>query len=418
MTGVFREAKQVKAAYRLLDGEATTHAGVCAGHFEHVRRRSREAGLHLLIEDTTALDYHGLSSCQGLGPIGEAFTRGLWLHSTLAVRLEERATDGQWEPRVLGLFDQQAWARENGVMEDRGTRKEQLSRARESQRWAKALEAQKVERDAACQWVYVADRESDIYEVLARCEAGGARFVIRASQDRALEDGDIHVFDAVARAPCLGEQQIEVRPQGKAKRVARLQVRATTVKLRGPQRPGGRPEGRTVNVVEVREVDPPQGQEPICWRLLTDLPIDGVEAVWRVVRIYRYRWLIEEFHKAMKTGLGVEDSQLSTARRLMALAGILSVVATFLLDLKLLARAEDTRPVDVDAMDADMLAVLERKQGRPPEAWTAATLLIAIAKLGGFLARKRDGPPGWLTIWRGWQTLLLLVEGYKLAKPP
>lgn len=80
---------------------------------------------------------------------------------------------------------------------------------------------------------------------------------------------------------------------------------------------------------------------------MTDLPIDGVEAAWRVVRIYRYRWLIEEFHKALKTRLGVEDSQLSTARRLMALAGILSVVATFLLDLKLLARAEDTRPMDV-----------------------------------------------------------------------
>lgn len=254
--------------------------------------------------------------------------------------------------------------------------------------------------------------------MFARCAAAHARFVIRANQDRALSEEDRHVFEAVASSPCLGRRTIELRHQGRPKRQVTLEARAVSATLRPPWRPGTTLAPQPVNIVEVREVDPPQGEEPLCWRLLTDLPIDTIDDVWRVVDLYRCRWLIEEFHKALKTGLGVEESQLSTAPKLMALTGVLSVVATLLLDLKMQARVDPDQPLDPKHADDDMLAVLEHKQGRPAAGWTTATLLIAIAKLGGYLARKNDGPPGWLTIWRGWQTLLLLIEGYRLARDP
>lgn len=427
MTSVFDSAKTIKAAYRLWDSEAVTHEAVTAAHVAHVRELCRQPGLVLLIEDTSALEYQSRSACAGLGPIGEAFTQGLWLHSTLAARCEGWREDGMAKLRLLGLFDQQAWARTGGVQTKPRRKIDTLQRDRESQRWARSLTQVKAPAPLAFPafpghdagpWVYVADRESDIYEAFGRCAQGNARFVIRANQDRALHDDDCHVFDAVASTPCLGRRTVQLRRPGCKTRDVALEVRATPVTLRPPWRPGLKLSPQKINIVEVREVDPPPNEEPLCWRLLTDLPIDTLEQVWRVVDIYRSRWLIEEFHKALKTGLGVEESQLSTATKLMTLTGVLSIVATLLLDLKLQARGEPDQPIDPPQADDDTLAVLEHKQGRPAGGWTVTTFLIAIAKLGGYLNRKGDGPPGWLTLWRGWQTLLLLTEGYRLARDP
>ncbi|MEX2215258.1 MAG: IS4 family transposase [Phycisphaeraceae bacterium] len=424
MTSVFDSPKSIKAAYRLWDCPAVTHDSVIAAHVAQVRQRCREPGQVLLIEDTSALEYHSRDACTGLGPIGEDFTQGFWLHTTLAVRCDDEASRGGSrchdlsKLRVIGLFDQQAWARPQGVRKTPKRKCETLRRDRESQRWARSLQQVKAPADDNTCWIYVADRESDIYEVFDRCAQSNTRFVIRANQDRALHEEDRHIFEAVAASPCLGQRTIELRRPGLKTRQATLEARAITVTLRAPWRPDSTLVPRQVNIIEVREVNPPAGEEPLCWRLLTDLPIDTIEQMWRVVDIYRGRWLIEEFHKALKTGLGVEQSQLSTADKLMALTGVLSVVATMLIDLKLQARADPDRPLEPGQVDDDVLAVLEHKQGRPPDGWTAAAILIAIAKLGGYMARKRDGPPGWLTIWRGWQIILLLVEGYRLARDP
>ena len=134
----------------------------------------------------------------------------------------------------------------------------------------------------------------------------------------------------------------------------------------------------------------------------------------RIVGAYSARWLIEEYHKALKTGTGLQESQLETAHGLQALLGILSLVATRLLSLKLVARAEPQAQVEIGALGPEAWAVLEAKFGRPTDGWTCRAALVAIARLGGFLARKHDGDPGWLTLWRGWQRLVSLAEGYAL----
>lgn len=151
--------------------------------------------------------------------------------------------------------------------------------------------------------------------------------------------------------------------------------------------------------------------------LLTDLPVGTLAECLRVVRVYRLRWLIEEFHKALKTGLRAERSQLGDYRRLSSLVGILSVVAASLVDAKCSARAAAGAAEELDAARADpaVLTVLTRlhppAEGKPTRRW----FWVSIARLGGFLARKGDGDPGWLTLWRGWQTLMLMVKGYELS---
>ena len=416
ITSVMDRPADSDAAYRLFDCPQVTHANVTAEHYRQVREAVCRPGTYLLIEDSTTLGYPGLEQAQGLGPIGEDCTRGLWLHTTLAVG---RSGD---TAEVLGLLGQQWWARSTEKRRRRksnGRGKEsnharQKREDRESKRWVRTLIEMAGQRAMGCQWIYVADRESDIYEVLLACRNAEVSYVVRSAYSRVLVDEEQgYLKEAAAIAPLKGYKTIELPRE---KRQARLEIRSTSVELRGPSRPGGRLANQRVNLVQVKEIDVPEGGEAVQWTLLTDLPIQTLEQCLEVVAIYCQRWLIEEFHKALKTGLKVEKSQLSDARRLSALAGILSVIATRLVGMKLAARREPEAAVKVGeaGVSQGMLAVLMRLYP-PKEGPTWRWLWRSIAMKGGFMGRKGDGDPGWLTIWRGWQRLQPLVRGYVLA---
>jgi hypothetical protein len=419
ISSVIAGTHQAKAAYRLLDNSSVTHDAVVAAHCRQVRARLNEPGVTLLIEDTTAIAYPGLKQSRGLGPIGEGFTRGYWLHSTLAARWEPGVGPGDSDHcRPIGLVHQHAWARPAQRPRRRkssGRGKESNSARqkrtdRESVRWAASLSALPAERNPDAAPIYVADRESDIYEVFGRCVAAKASFVIRAVHARAIAD-DADLMSAASDAPIRGRLELELPRQD---RKATLELRGATLELRGPPRPGGRPANVTLNVVRVREVAAPADVEPLEWTLLTDQPTETLADCDRVTRIYRCRWMIEEFHKALKTGLGVELSQLSDYRRLSALAGIMSVVSAHLLQMKWAARTMGDVPLETELEQEPMVKVLARIHP-PAGVKTPCWLWTSIARLGGYQARKSDGPPGWLTIWRGWQTLQHILKGYQLA---
>lgn len=409
----------VKAAYRLFDSEQVTHEAVLAAHRRVVAEAmATSAGTYLLIEDTTSIT-PASSDASGLGPVdNQGRTRGFWLHSTLAVRLEfADAVSEQNTVDVIGLFQQRAWVREEEKKPAQESKEQRLSRDRESQRWAAALADLKAAK--AARYIYLADRESDIWEVFERCGQAGVSFVIRCAQDRALAGEEGRVRAAVGALAVRETREVELpRSQGEAARSAQLELRYGPLEINSPDRPG-RPAGsssRRVNVVYLREVNAPAGVEPVEWLLLTDLPVESVAAAWRVVAIYKRRWLIEEFHKGLKTGAGMEHSQLSTARRLMAWCAVLSVVTTWLLRQKLRCALPEQPPLDPKDADADLIELLEKRRGRPKEGWTAKTLTHAIARAGGFLGRKGDGNPGWQTLWRGWHRLHHQLIGYRLAK--
>ncbi len=417
ITSVIRDRHQATAAYRLLDNDRVTHEAVIASHCAQVLEATASPGDYLLIEDTTSIAYPGLKEAQGLGPIGEVYTRGLWAHQTLAVKVD-------WErgqQTLLGLLGQRVWARPpvdkrtHDIHSRESNHARPLRDDRESQRWMTALDDAGGTLNGTT-WTYVADLESDIYELFQRSSVNDWSYVIRASQPRSLAQADAKesLLSAAASAPVKGCVRVALSHPGCE---MLLEVRATTLTLRGPSRPGGRLANHTLNVVYARQLDAAAGQEPACWILLTDLPIDTLKQCERILSIYRHRWLVEELHKALKTGLKVEASQLSDARRLGALIGILSVVAVFLLQHKLAARTDPNTPLTPAAIDRSMLAVLGKvdpPRGPPTQRW----FWRGIAKLGGFQNRPSDGDPGWLTLWRGWQTLMILVRGYDLAKEP
>jgi len=410
----FPDWAELKAAYRFFDQRGVTFERVQTPHVARTRAACRQPGEYLLIEDTTLLDYSHHPAAQDLGPIGNGAGRGFELHSTLAVRVEAWTLAQRPEGVVVGLLGQQL--RTPRAAPAGESARARLSRPRKTQTWAAALQAAG-RPPAGCQWIYVADRESDFYEPIQTCQQHGVDYVIRAAHDRRLAEDAGHVRATLARAPVLGQSLVSVRARGgQPARTARVELRSVRVALDGPWRPAGwQPPLRDVGVVEVREVQGPAGvQEPLHWILLTSLPGGTLAEAQRVVGRYTARWWIEEYHKALKSGAGVEASQLERADRLAPLIAVLAVVAVRLLSAKLLARSRPDSFEAAVSFGPEMLALLEQKRGRPAGGWTNRNVLVATARLGGFLARKGDGMPGWQTLWRGWQRLMRMCEGVNL----
>jgi hypothetical protein len=407
----FPDWAELKAAYRLFEQRGVTFESILTPHWERTQAACREAGEYLIIEDTTNLDYTDHHpATQDLGVIGDGSGRGFELHNALAVRVEAWSLEQRPEGVVIGLFGQRC---STPRPKAKGKKETRYTQPRKTQCWAAALEFCPGPPPGA-QWIYLGDRESDFYEPMEICWRRGIDFVIRGYHDRRLAAEEGHLFERLAQAPVLGQTTVEVRARaGQPARTAIVQARAVRVDLDGPWRPGGwRAPLTGIYAVEVSEVDAPAGvKEPLHWILLTTLPCKTWAQVQRVIGRYTARWWVEEFHKALKTGAGVEDSQLERAYKLESLIAVLSVVAVRLLSTKFLAR---TRPESFEAAESfgpEMLELLEKKIGKPKGGWTNANVLIATARLGGFPARKRDGMPGWQTIWRGWHRLMWMAEG-------
>lgn len=407
----------LRAAYRLFAEADVTHKAIVAPHRQRVAQACLAQGQYLLVEDTTTLSFNTHPATADLGPVNDQGGKGFLVHNTLALRVADWDRHQVPTVTVLGLAGQQCWSRPKKGLKPKDKSKEgRLKRPRESARWAASLEAWP-QALLGVQWIYVADRESDIYEVFERCAARGADWVIRAAQARALMAEGSSVFSAVAQAPVRGHLSVKLRARpGQPTHRMRAALRASTVTLRGPWRPGGEAAPRTLQVVEVRQLDAPGRSNPLVWVLLTSLPIGTLAQIKRIIGCYTQRWLVEEFHKALKSGTQMEASQLATGRALQALCAVLSLVALRLLETKLHARAFPNEPVRPGQFAPELIRLLAAKLGRPVGDWTQRTVWRGIARCGGFLNRKGDGEPGWTTIWRGWRSLLIMAEGIVLYR--
>jgi len=273
------------------------------------------------------------------------------------------------------------------------------------------------------------DRGADDFEVHCRAQRIGADWVGRVkSRHRRVRDQNGHegaLSDVLAGLPVAGGYTLELRarPKQPARR-AKVTVSFAQVTVLVPRQPAASlkaldPKPISQWVVGACELDPPAGlKEPIDWVLLTSLPVGTLAGAMEVIGYYEKRWLIEEWHKALKTGCQVESRQLQTSHGLEAVAGVLSVVAVRLLQLKEVGRRHPERAA-VELVPAHYVELVRRAQrrGRPGE-WTIRDFFRGVAGLGGFLGRKGDGEPGWITIWRGWQVLHWMLTGARLASQP
>jgi len=401
---------ELKAAYRFFSQPKNHYEAILRPHWQRTLEQCQEPGEYLLIEDTTFLDYSAHRATQELG-INGSRGRGLRLHSTLALAVKGWDEEQRPQTELVGLLHQHCWAQAPRPKGE--ARSKCFARPhRCSQRWAQVLKEGPAPA-AQSRWIWVADREADFYEPIQRCQQRGVDFIIRARTLRRVAGAAGGLLDVLEQGQVLGEQEIELRARpGMAARRAVVQLRSHRVSLPGPWRPGGfLEELKPLNVLEVKELHPPQGVEPLHWVLLTSLPCQDLEAARRVAGRYGGRWHIEEFHKALKSGAGVEESQLEQAYRLQSLIAVLSLVALRLLHTKLAARVPQQPPLEPEVIAPEALQILEARVGKPEGPWTASTFWLAVAKLGGFIGRKSDGSPGWKNIWRGWKRLIWMTQG-------
>ena len=416
----------IKAAYQFFADPSVTPDELQARHCELTMAQLHQPGTYLLIEDTTEPSWGGPTKRLGLGRSGaqKSQRQGFQVHTTLAVcwptTAAPTATGHRPPVVVLGIADQQMQVR--GDAPPHETRHARLLRARESQVWEVATtRLGTAPEHPAIRWVRVCDRGADIYEFLAGCHTEGHGYVVRAAQDRAVVSaaGVVtgHLFERARQALNLGEFNLGLRARhAQAARTAQLSVSATRLTLRAPWRPGhGRGTWRplTCTVVRVWEAAPPDGVEGLEWFLLCDAAVTTFAQALESALQYATRWLVEEFHKVLKTGLGIEQLQLETGAALMAAVALLSVVAVRLLHLREVVRLMPEAPAPASGLEPLELAVLAAQTNR--QLTTVREVALAVGRLGGHLNRKSDGLPGWITLWRGYVTLQSLVDGVRLA---
>jgi hypothetical protein len=412
---------ELMGLYRLMEADPVTHDAVVEPHCRRTRQLAQQAGgVILRLHDTTELDYtHVPALHDQLGPVGDGSGVGYLCHNVLAVTPDRQ---------VLGLCAQVLHRRRVVPTHESGPQK-RAHPQRESLLWLKGLDAAGPP-PPACRWVEIADRGADTYEFLSHLHQRGCRYVIRCSRDRALSGEDHVAIDRIHRyllaytrdLPSQGTHTIDIKRQQKtrrkpqrAARTATVRIAAGPVTLEPPDRACGRYASQPLSlwVVQVTEIDPPAQETALQWTLLTNVPADTPEQAQERVDWYSCRPMIEQLHKGMKTGCNIEQMQFEHADRLEPMIALLSVVAAVLLQLRQAAKRPDAdlEPATtlLPKLFVQVLAGWRYKD--PKRSMTVLEFVMALARLGGHLNRKADGLPGWLTLWRGWESLRLMIAG-------
>jgi hypothetical protein len=400
-----------KAAYMLLRNEEVTHQALLEGVFEQtaVRCASQSGGV-LVIQDTTAASFGGVEDRDGLGPVNDQqWIKGFLVHTALAVSAQTH--------EVLGVLDQQVWSRSSDKKPRDEAAWERRKRSRESERWSQ-MERNVARRLPSPRVIAAFDREGDIFEVFETMDELQHSFVIRATQNRLVDDdGDeVHYsLDQARAAPIVAQRTVDVpaRGGGRGARVAQLQVRATRVEVAPPKNRGRQGTAQWMNVVLVEETAPPSEKEALRWFLLTREPIDTAEQVLFVVGCYEARWKVEEFHMALKTGCSLEARQLTSDHRLKNFLAFATAIACELLRFRDASRRTDLQASDV--LTPIQLEILRESHPRITSTSTALATLKAVAELGGFYGSNKDKRPGWRTLWTGFRRIVEKEKGYLLA---
>ena len=425
------------AAYRFFDNEKVTYDRVLEPHAKRTLERIAEQPVALLVQDTTEMDFTRPSQqMAGAGSLDGSARRGAFLHPLAAF-----TPDGT----PLGTCWATIWTRDEQPEETRAEKKKRRLAApieeKESRCWMDGLrQAAEVARQVPhVKCVCVADSEADIYELFVEPRGEGqVEWLVRACQDRALqptdeEDTARHIRETVQATAVLFSNEISVRGrepkvvcttrgrnQPRESRTALVDVRATAVTLRPPYRPGGKLPPVTVNVVQVLEVNPPAGEAPVEWLLITTLPIDTADQVREIIQYYTVRFLIEVLFRVLKSGCRVEERRFEHIDRMLPCVAIYLIVAWRTLMVCRLGRSSPDLDCEAIFEPAEWQAVWTVvKRERPPRrAPKLSELIPLIAQLGGYVNYpNREDPPGPQTVWLGLQRMYDLALAWNAFGP-
>lgn len=418
---------ELEGLYRLANNEKVSYEALLEAQASAAAERCRNCKRVLVLHDTTTASFaHADPAEIGYLPTGGA---GFHLHVALAVDAE------QWRRPLGVLFAEPGFrAKRSG----RGSRKRKVSggetakwKDRESERWSRGVK-ESSSRLEGVSHIHVADREGDAYPLLAEMISTGARFVVRNNHDRRAREADepegqwSKLNEILERAPGKLEREVPLstrKPSTKPRdrrshpardgRLAQLRFAACRVEVPRPRYLHDGPKTLCLNIVLVEEIDPPEGETPVRWTLMTTEPVDTREDIEDIVDIYRTRWLIEEYFKALKTGCLYEQRQFESRHALLVLLAMSLPIACELLWLRSRARTEPDAPATEVLTPLQLKVLQEISPTKLPRLPSVRQAMLALAALGGHL--RSNGEPGWLILHRGLRRLLDYEVGWRAA---
>lgn len=426
---------EMEAAYRFFDNRKVTPGAIVKSHRKATLERIRQVSVAYLVQDTTEVDLtRPEEQVAGAGPIECESRLGAFYHPLIA--FDEQSV-------AMGTVWSKTWAREEIGTELTKAQKERKRKQspieeKESFRWLEGIRAARDVAEACPETmcICVADSEADIYELFAEprttCHQRQLHLLVRACQDRALSDREEHILDAVRKTPCLYQCSVDIsshQPKTSAEtrkrrmprdaRIAQVGVRATTVNLRPPYRRDRKLAEVTLNVVLVEESNPPKGQVPVQWLLITTLPIETSEQAKWIVQSYCIRWQIEVYFRTLKSGCRIESRYFQRLGRLLNCLAVYSIVAWRVLYLCRLSRECPDLDCEVVFAPSEWRSVYMavRKKAPPATPPTLNEIVRMVASLGGYVVRKTTRP-GTQTLWLGLQRLHDLSTAWEAFGPP
>jgi len=407
-----------RASYRLFDNKKTTAEKILSPHYARVSERIAGQARVLAIQDTSYLDYTHHPEKEGMGPIGtpKQGITGLVMHSTLM--MSEAGTP-------LGLAHQAIWARSETVGKlSPVERRQRPIEEKESHKWLEALDQTVKIVPKGTQVISVGDSEADIFEFLNHARSLETDVLIRAAQNRSLCEPEVGLIRKIMGArPVAGQLKVHIPARNhEPKRKAIVTVRFSQVTLKAPQHLKKRMEDIPLYAVLIQEEAPPPGVDsPLNWLLLTTVPVLTLEDAVERIQWYRFRWQIEVYHKILKSGCQVEKTQLATAARLLPYLALFGIIAWRMFWMTIIARQEPDAPCTIVLTEHEwhaLYAFHHKSKHIPDQTPTVAEVVLWIAQLGGFLARKNDGHPGVTVVWRGWQRLTDISAAWLIFYSP
>jgi hypothetical protein len=415
-----------KAAYRFFSNDEVSEDQIMAGHFQATRGRLAQANQKILmLHDTCEFSFKrdkdskigllGRPACGKSkdGRIKFITVRGILMHSSLAITL-----DGL----PLGLAAIKFWTRKQFKGCDALKRKINPTRVpieeKESFRWLENLRQSTALTGNPADCVHIGDRESDIFELFSLAEELGTHFLVRTCADRLAQDAGTTVAAEMKKASVKGRHRIQARTKLGESYEAELDIKFEQMQVLPPEGKWKDYTDLTLTVIHAVERGTPRGREKIEWKLLTNLPVKTLTAAIEKLEWYALRWKIEVFHKILKSGCKAEESKLRSSERLVNLISIFCIIGWRIFWLTMLRRAEPglSPGIALDKTEVYLLdALVKTKPSASAGKATISDYIIKIARLGGYLARASDPPPGNMVMWRGMSKLNDIHLGFLLG---
>jgi hypothetical protein len=414
-----------EGAYRFLSNETVNPDAILQPHIAETLKRVMEEPEVLAVHDTTDFEFRAVEDREGLGWLKykKKGSQGFFGHFSLALSLNRIP---------LGVLRLETIFRQGKPKGKRSPATLRKDSNKESLRWGRGVKQCGQQLEGKAKVIHVMDREGDSYALFADMISDASRFVVRLSHDRGLVSSELEptakLFEVMAEALPLLQREVKltarrghkckrtrkVHPTRKA-RDAPLSISATAVTIqRAGHTDSSLPAFIKVNVVRVWEPNPPEGETAIEWKLITTEPIDTVEQVEKIVDIYRARWVVEEYFKALKTGCAYEKRQLESKTTLLNALAVFVPIAWRLLLLRSLGSEANQMPATTALTSTQIQVLRVMSKRKLPESPTVYEAMMAVASLGGHI--KNNGSPGWIVLGRGFNDLLLLETGWLAAK--